>query len=159
MAKIKIGTVFYMPLNGKYAFGQYLYKHKMMGPIIQVFDYHKEDLEDLDIEVIIKSKILIPPIFTYLEGAIKEGDWGIVGYSEVKDFEFPNYLGYWSGDTQFEARMWFLWDGTNTKKLGDKLPAQYIDLEIRVIWPLHGVIERIKTGNNPYDKMKLQSLK
>jgi hypothetical protein len=153
MKRAKIGDYFCIPISDRYAYGQYVYQHKVMGNLILVLDYYTGDPHGFSVSVAKNASALFPPIFTYLVGAINEGIWEIVGYSSVETFKFPMFLNYWEGESRFDARMWFLWDGKKEIKLGSKLPEKLIELEIQVIWSLEELTKRIESGINPYQDM------
>lgn len=155
-AKLKLGDYFQIPLRDRFAYGHYIYLHETLGYLVKIFDYFTANPNQLNEKELATAPGLFPPVFTFLAGAISIGRWRVVGNSPVQGFELPKFLNYWSGESQYEARMWFLWDGAKTIKLGPSLPNQYKRLEIEVIWSLESLETRIESGINPYEKMILE---
>lgn len=157
MAKrsIRVGDVFQIPLSdGRYAYGQYVYRDPKHGPIIRVFDFIAEDEMEFE-EVrarLARAKLLFPPIITGVFAAIRTGMWKVIGRMPVDDFEYPNFLNVF--DERFQPISdWFLVTKDKTIRLGKKLPERYKNLELLVVWSPHDVVRRIETGENPYKEM------
>jgi hypothetical protein len=146
--KLIVGDIIEIPLsNRKKAYGQYLHKSKM-GPIIQVFDLTYRDKIELD--QIISSRPLFPPVITGLNAAIKTGLWKIVGNKPVLSFVHPKFVSTLYDQVTGKARIWFIWDGQSYSKVGAVLPAEYKKLEFLVVWDPKNVVDRIETGKTPF---------
>lgn len=152
--RIRVGDYFAINLDNSYAIGQYVYFHHIYGTLVRITDYLLSDLETFDIEEADTASNLFPPIFTFLTGAISDGIWKRIGHSAIVDFAYPSFISYFSGKDRFEANHWFLEKDGKVKKLGSRLPKQYLNLEVLVIWSIQELTSRIQTGVNPYDKAK-----
>ena|SRR5271157_2028440 len=146
---IKVGGVFEMPLsNGKRAYGQYVFRDKKMGPLIQVFNLITE--EQVDVSRLVNAGPLFPPIFTGLFAAINKGLWKPIGRMPDEKFVYPNFVNSHYDEKTGRAYMWFLWDGNRFLKIGPELPDKFKKLEYLVIWNPSNVIHRIESGTYPY---------
>jgi hypothetical protein len=144
----KEGDVFEIPLfNGEKAYGQYLF-HSKMGPIIQVFDLISTN--EMDVEKIILSKQLFPPVITGLYAAIKKGLWRVVGNRPIVNFIHPIFISTLYDQVSGKARIWFLWDGEEYKKIGHVLPEEYKKYEFLVVWDPLTIVQRIESGKMPF---------
>ena len=147
MKRAKVGDVFEIPLlDGRKGYGQYVFRDDNHGPLIQVYDLIVNNEEDIDIETIIESPALFPPVFTGVFAAIRQGLWKVVGNTPVKDFIYPKFVNTFWDDKTGKARSWFLWDGEKETKLGWELPEEYKNLEFEIVWDPHGISERIENG-------------
>jgi len=142
---VKIGDVFEIPLSdGRFAYGQYVFKDREMGPLIQVFDLISETkirIEQLEI-----ATPLFPPIITGVFAAIRVDMWRVIGRKAVENFVYPNFVSTFFDDKTGKARLWFLWDGEKSVPLGTKLPDKYKKLEFLLVWDPSDVVKRIETG-------------
>jgi len=144
----RVGTVFEITLsNNLRAYGQYAYKDKM-GPIIQVFNFITKERPDLN--VIVKSELLFPPVITGLFAALRTRFWIPVGFNEVKQFDYPGFISTFDNEKTGEAGIWFYWDGENSIRLGKTLPDKYKSKEFLMVWDPHDVVHRIETGEYPF---------
>jgi hypothetical protein len=150
-SKLKVGSIFEIPLSdGRRTFGQYVFRDKNNGPLIQVFDYF--DSSNVDAEQIARSKPLFPPIVTGLFAAIRTGMWNIVGFVPVTNFVYPRFIStLWGRDGK--ASKWFLWNGDEWIDLGDELLEEYKNLEFLIVYSPIDVVKRIETGVNGYRKL------
>ena len=147
---VRIGDIFDMPLkDGRKAYGQYVYKDKKQGPLIQVFDVMKTNTI-FDIETIKNAKPLFSPVITGLFVAIREGLWHVVGRIPINGFAYPNFVSAYYDYRTGNAYKWFLWDGEKYISIGNKLPEKYKKCEYLVVWSPYDVISRIETGKYPY---------
>ncbi|MCD4754139.1 MAG: immunity 26/phosphotriesterase HocA family protein [Anaerolineaceae bacterium] len=147
---IKIGDVFEIPLKGeRKAYGQYVFKDKNQGPLVQIFDIIGEDtIPNLD--DIRKAKPLFPPVITGINAAIRTGMWHIIGRLPIEDFVYPKFVSAHYDEKTGEAYCWFLWDGKQYSRIGIKLPKKYKHLEYLGGWSPYDVVDRIETGKYPY---------
>jgi hypothetical protein len=146
--KPKVGDIIEIPLsNGKKAYAQYLHKSKM-GPIIIVFGLIPDG--NIDLDKVILSKPLFPPVITGLNAAINSGLWIIVGNGPVNNFVHPKFVSTLYDQFTGKARVWFLWDGQRDIRIGAVLPREYKELEFLVVWNPKNVIDRIETGEIPF---------
>jgi hypothetical protein len=142
---VKVGDVFEIPLSdGRFAYGQYVFKDRKMGPIIQIFDLISEGR--IGIEQLETAHHLFPPIITGLFAAIRTGMWSIIGRKAVESFTYPNFVSTFFDDKAGKARIWFLWDGEKSVPLGTQLPDKYKKLEYLLVWNPPDVVRRIETG-------------
>jgi hypothetical protein len=149
--KIKLGDIFEIPLSeGKKAYGQYIFWDDKNGPLIQVFDLIVNSSHTLNLMEIEGATPLFPPVLTGLFAAIKNGLWKVVGNLPVKDFKYPGFISTFYDQKTGKARTWYLWNGRESIRLGDSLPAKYKNLEYLVIWSPFDISDRIETGEVPY---------
>ena len=142
---IKIGDIFEIPLSGgRFAYGQYVFKDRKMGPIIQIFDLISEGW--IGIEQLETARPLFPPVITGLFAAIRTGMWSIIGRKAVESFTYPNFVSTFFDDKTGKARLWFLWDGEKSVPLGTQLPDEYKKFEYLLVWNPPDVVKRIETG-------------
>jgi len=93
---------------------------------------------------------LFPPVITGLFAAIRTGMWKVIGYMPVEEFAYPKFVSTFSNEKTGEARVWFLWDGEKSTRIGSKLPEDYKEFEFLVVWSPYDVVHRIETGEYPY---------
>ncbi len=147
---VNVGDLFEITLSDKRkAIGHYVHWDEKYGPFIQVYDYIRNK-EDLNIEEVINTGYLFPPIITGLKAAVRSGLWSVVGKKPITEFRYPKFLrSHWNDKTGV-VRNWFLFDGVNTFSLGPVLPEEYKKLEYLVVWSPYDVIYRIETGKIPF---------
>ena len=151
--RIRVGDIFEIPLlDGRRAYGQYVYRDSESGPIVQIFDLILKETESFKIEMISKSRPLFPPVITGLFAAIRTGEWKVVGHLDVEDFVYPLFLSPLRGRDPFSVKKWYLWDGKRYTELGEALPEKYNTLEMTGVWAPFDLAKRIETGNNPNEK-------
>jgi hypothetical protein len=142
---IKVGDVFEITLSdGRYAYGQYVFRDQKMGPIVQIFDLISE--EHVSIGQLGSVRSLFPPIITGLFAAIRTGMWKVIGRRPVEGFAYQNFVSTLFDDKTGKARIWFLWNGEKSIKLGPQLPKEYKNLEYLMVWNPPDVVKRIETG-------------
>jgi len=147
----KIGDIIEIPLsNGKKAYGQYVFRDEKRGPLLQVYDLIIDSTTYVDMEDIVKAKPLFPPVITGLFAAIRTGLWKVVGNRPVKGFKYPGFISTFWNEKTGEAGVWYLWNGTESIRLGYRLPEEYKNLEFGVAWSPYDVADRIETGEYPY---------
>ncbi len=145
---IRIGDIVEIPLSDqKKAYAQYIIRDRM-GPIIQVFDYIALARPELDL--IVQSKLLFPPIITGLFAAIKAGFWKKIGSKKVGDILHPGFVSTLYDQETGRASIWFYWDGEKSTRLGPVLPIEYKNKEYLMVWDPHDVVHRIETGEYPF---------
>lgn len=149
----KIGDIFEIPLkNEKKAYGQFVFNDIEQGPLIQVFDLIVKngvqlEIQDIDINT---AHHLFPPVITGLTAATRSNLWRIIGNLPVKKFVYPKFVSAYYDEKTGEAYRWFVWDGQEYIRLGEKLPKKYKMLEYLVVWSPYDIAERIETGKYPY---------
>jgi hypothetical protein len=153
MKKPKIGDIFEIPLTkSRRSYGQYLYFSKM-GPIIQIFDVVSSN--EMNVDQIICSQPLFPPIIVGLFAAIKDKIWKVVGNKPIESFKHPLFVSNEYDQITGEARTWFIWNGQEYIKVGIKLPDRYKKLEFLVVWSSSSVVERIENRRMPFPYYEL----
>ncbi len=146
--KPKVGDVFQIPLSdSRMAYGQYMNLSKM-GPIIRIFDLISK--KDFSTKQIVACKLLFPPVITGLFAAIRDKMWIVVGNEPVSDFVQPRFVSTLYDQRTGNARIWFLWDGEKTTRIGSVLPSKYKELEFLIVWNPSNVVKRIKSGEMPF---------
>lgn len=81
---LRIGDVVEIPLSDqRKAYAQYIIRDRM-GPIIQVFKYIHIMRPELDL--ILNSGALFPPVITGLSAAVKTGFWKKIGSKRSRIF-------------------------------------------------------------------------
>ncbi len=151
--RLKIGDVFEIPLSdGRKAYGQYVRADKDNGPMIRIFDLITKD--NIQVDEIINTPNMFPPLIVGLRAAIKTGMWTILGNSPINDFDPPYFISAMYDSINDKMGMWYLWDRSKSEyiPLGYKLPGEYRELEQLVVWAAEDVAKRIETGNNPIDR-------
>jgi hypothetical protein len=153
-AIINVGEVFEISLSdGRKSYGQYVFFDKRNGPIIRIFDYFTKGEEVLDISKLDRGKLLFPPVYAGVGGAVKHDGWKVMGSMPVDDYIFLGFLYF---NTEIVTKPgepvrianWSLWDGENYIELGEKLPEKYQAFESVGISPARMIEERIETGFN-----------
>lgn len=119
-----------------------------MGPIIQVFAHI--DYERPELDLILNSGALFPPIITGLFAAVRTGFWKKIGSKKVESVHYPGFISTLYDQITREAAIWYYWDGEKSIQLGPKLPEEYITKEYLMVWDPHDVIHRIETGAYPF---------
>ncbi len=146
---LKIGDIFEMTLSDhRKAYGQYIYWDKKMGPLVQIFDLIFVD--EINLEDLAAAKPLFPPVITGLFAAVKTGLWNVIGNFPVKDFKYHPFVSTLFDQKTGEARIWFLWDGEKSIKLGYQLTASQKQLEYLTVWNPPNLMKRIETGEYPF---------
>lgn len=147
--KMKIGNVVEIPLsNGRKAYGQYVFWDKKMGPLLKIFDFIIT--ENINLESLESAEPLFPPIITGLFAAVKKGMWQVVGNFPVKGFEYPGFISTLYDEKTGKAGIWYLWNGTESIRLGGRLPQKYKNKEYLVVWSPFDIVYRIETMAYPY---------
>lgn len=152
---MQLGDVFAIPLpNGQTAYGQYVFRDKEWGPLIWVFDYLSEDEGDSEcvLEKLAGAGVLLGPVITGLGAAIRAGLWRIVGGLPISGFRYLGFLNVFSENNRPRGS-WSYWDGNEKRILGRRLPEEYKNVELLVVWDPKNLARRIATGENPYEKM------
>ncbi len=156
---VKIGDIFEIPIsNNRKAFGQYIYYDEKQGPLIQVFDYYLKNNEGVDLNSIVKSKMLFPPIIVGLTAAIRNKLWNIVGNKSIENFIYPGFVSTLRNPKTNEATIWFYWDGSKWINLGKKLKNEYKKKEFLAVYSPYDIPERIETGKKPYEELVLTNI-
>ena len=151
---VKIGDVFEIPLSDdRFAYGQYVFSDSKMGPLIQVFNLITKN--KIHIEKLGDVKPLFPPIITGLFAAIRTGMWKVIGRQAIKGFVYPNFISTFFDDKTGNARVWFLWNGKESVRIGSQLPDEYKKLEYLMVWSPQDVVKRIETGEYPFPYREL----
>jgi hypothetical protein len=156
---VKIGDILEIPLNdGRKTYGQYVYFDKELGGIMQVFDLIVDRSNEISFDELKDRKLLFPPIFIAgLYPIIRAGEWKIVEHTPVKNFTVPSFVStIWNPKTG-EASKWFLWNGEKDIPLEKELPEKYKRLEFLIHWSPYNLIERIRTGKNPYKELIMKN--
>jgi hypothetical protein len=149
--RLSLGDIFEIPLsNGRRAFGQYVFKDRM-GPVVLIFDVIAQPDEGIELESLDPSKMLFPPVFTGLQAAIRSGLWKVIGHRAVGQLLYPGFVSAHYNHKTGRYGTWYLWDGEEYRPLGQDLPQEYRTLERLIIWDPMDIIERIESGDNPYE--------
>lgn len=152
--QVKIGDIFEIPISdNRKAFGQYVYFDQQQGPLIQIFDYILKDDEKVDLNKIVESKKLFPPIITGLFAAIRAKLWKVVGNKDIENFVYPGFVSTLRKPKTNEATIWFYWNGSESIRLGRELSKEYKEKEYLAIHSPYDIPERIETGKNPYEEI------
>lgn len=148
MKRPKIGDIIEITLSsGEKVYGQYIIESKF-GPIIQVYEEKKYNPENID--NLVNSRLLFPPVIVGLFAAIKNQLWRIVDNRKVIIHGHPKFVSTIWNEKTGEAGIWSIWDGERFTGIGANLPTQYKDLEFLIIWPPQMIVERIETGKMPF---------
>ena len=148
MKRPKIGDIFEVPISqGRMAIGQYLLQSKM-GPIVQILGILPIDKND--IEELLLSKPLFPPVIVGLFAAIQKNMWRIIGNKKVTLIDHPKFISNIWNEKTGKAGFWTLWDGNKFYDIGHFLPSEYRELEFLVVWTPQSITERIETGKIPF---------
>ena len=151
--RVRVGDVFEIPLSdGRKAYGQYVFRDKKMGPLVQVFDLITEgDLPPEEVLERLKSaKPLFPPVITGVFAAVRTGLWKVIGRLPIREFTYPKFVSTFYDQKTGKARIWFLYDGEKDIRIGPELPEEYKQLEFLMVWSPYDVMYRIETGEYPY---------
>lgn len=149
--RLRPGDVFEIPLSdGRKAYGQYAFKDKM-GPIVLIFQNLTQPDEEPEIEELDPKKLLFPPVFTGLNAAIKANLWKVIVHRPIEKFEYPGFVSAHYNHEVGRYGNWYLWNGEEYRLLGQDLPEKYRSLERLVIWDPMDIVERIESGDNPYE--------
>ena len=143
---LDIGDCFRIPLNDRsFAFGQYVYCHPLMGPLVRIFAL-RSDTPDLPVGRLTGAPLLFPPIFVGLNPPVRLRRWQRIGTLPVGNFEFPRFRAS-SWLKPGPARDWRVWDGERYENIGD-LRDDLRSLEILCVHAYEDVETRILTGKN-----------
>jgi len=147
---VRVGDLFEITLSDRrVAIGHYVHRDDKNGPFIQVFN-SITNKDDMEIEDVVATGYMFPPIITGLKAAVRKGLWPIIGKRPVIDFKYPKFLRSFWNDKTGEVKNWFLFDGVNDFSLGPVLPEEYKSLEYMVVWSPLDVIYRVETGIIPF---------
>ena len=145
---IRIGDVVEIPLSDKKkAYAQYIVRDRM-GPIIQVFAHI--DFVRPELDLVLNSGALFPPIITGLFAAVRTGFWKKIGSKRVEEVRYPGFISTLYDQKTGEAAIWYYWDGEKSIRLGVELPEEYKTKEYLIVWDPHDVVHRIETGEYPF---------
>ncbi|GIV67076.1 MAG: hypothetical protein KatS3mg047_1469 [Bellilinea sp.] len=145
---IRIGHIVEIPLsNQRKAYAQYIIRDRM-GPIIKVFKHIGMEKPDLDL--IVNSGELFPPVITGLFAAVRTGLWTIIGSRRVENLQYPGFVSTFYNQKTGEATIWYYWDGKQSIRLGPVLPDEYKAKEYLMVWSPYDVMHRIETGEYPF---------
>jgi hypothetical protein len=144
----KIGDVLKIPLpDGRSAYGHYIFNDPQKGPLVQIFDLITN--RHVEIEELIDSKPLFPPIVTGIKHAVRSGRWKVIGNYPVTNFQYPKFL-MGVADSNGNVNTWWLWNGQKEICLGSNpIPDEYKSLELLWGWSLEKIEQRIQTGSDP----------
>jgi hypothetical protein len=146
----RIGDIFEIPVRDMHrAYGQYIFKDRQQGPLIQVFDLITTQ-PNIDIDDIQNAKPLFPPVITGLNAAIRTKLWNVVGNLPVRNFVYPKFVSAHYDEKTGEAYRWFIWDGETYIDVGTTLSDEQKKLEYLIVWSPYDVMTRIETGEYPY---------
>ena len=154
---LKIGDIFCIPLQtGQYAYGQLVFRDSTSEYpyqfMVRIFDFFSKEI--IDISELDTTRLLFPPVFTGLLGAIRDDAWYIIGRKPVEDFTFPLFRVCKFYDAPGKYDRWYLWDGQKETFLGE-LPENYRLLENLCLWGYELLRERIEerqqTGTDSMD--------
>jgi hypothetical protein len=139
----EVGDCFEIDLHdGRFAYAQYLYWHKLYGYLIQVFDL--VTAERLTIERLATASPMFRPVFTGLKGAITKGGWRRLGNLPIEGFVFPTFR--YTHSTQPGAHHdWNLWNGDAYIPVGTLAP-EHRSLELLCVSGYLALEERIANG-------------
>jgi hypothetical protein len=156
---VSIGDVFEIPLtDGRKAYGQYIYLDKL-GPIIRVFDYFTKPKEFVDLNKINISKLLFPPVYAGVGGAVRAGVWKVIGILSTNDYTFSGFISEiseipFNQNEPVRIKKWFFWDGKKFTELGKILPEKYQHYESQAVYPADMIAQRIETGFDMFEYPK-----
>ena len=153
--RIRVGDVFQIPLSdGRFAYGQYVYRDNRNGPIIRVFDVITEKEVEFDEirERLEHANLLFPPVITGVFAAVRTGLWKVIGHMSVDDFQYPNFVSVFDEGYK-PLGDWFLITEKDDIRLGKRLPDKYKNLEFLTVWSPYDIVHRIETGENSYEEM------
>ncbi len=145
-----VGDIVRIPLtHGRWGYCQFVHADPKFGPLIQVFDL----ITDAPIsapEEVASAQPLFPPVITGLFAAVSRGGWTVIGQLPVKDFKYHGFVSTFYDQNSGRAAIWFLWDGSDSIRLGDRIPPQHRGKEYLVVWDPSDVAARIETGEYPF---------
>jgi len=151
---IKLGDVFEIPLSdGRKAYGQYVYSDSG-GPIMRIFNYFTLPNEKLDLQAIDTKKLLFPPVYAGIMGAVRAKVWKVIGELPFDDYKFEGFLSEIKEIGTNKVKRWFFWDGKTSHDLGCSLPKKYVNFENTAVYPADMIAERIETGFNMFEYPK-----
>jgi hypothetical protein len=139
----EVGDCFEIDLHdGRFAYAQYLYWHKLYGSLIQVFDLVTS--ERVVIERLASARPMFRPVFAGLKAAITKGGWRLLGNLPVEGFVFPTFR--YTHSTQPGAHHdWHLWNGDAYISVGALSPEQR-SFELLCGWGYPSLEDRIANG-------------
>jgi hypothetical protein len=141
------GDCFSIPLpDGRFACGQYIQLHPLMGCLIRVFDLKLPEPPVL--KNVAFAGELFPPIFVGLNPPVRQKRWKKIGNLPIHDFRWPRFRSSFSSNKGVNDD-WNIWDGKDYKHVG-LLPEEGRKLEGLGVWPFDSVEERILTGRDPF---------
>jgi len=145
---IRTGDIIEIPLSDhKKGYAQYIIRDRY-GPVIQVFDCIT--FERPEINLILESKPLFPPVITGLFAAVRTGFWEKIGSRNIGEIPHPGFVSTFYDRQTGKAGIWFYWDGEKSISLGPKLPDVHKSREYLIVWDPHDVAHRIETGEYPF---------
>lgn len=145
---VKVGDIIEIPLTAdRKGYAQYVIRDRM-GPVIQVLNCIETSRPQID--YILESRPLFPPIITGLFAAIKSGYWIRIGNRIPIVNDYPGFMSTLYDQKTGEAGIWFYWDGEKSIRLGERLPKKYKEKEFLMVWDPHDVVHRIETGEYPF---------
>lgn len=151
---VKLGDVFEIPLtDGRKAYGQYVYRESG-GPIMRIFDYFTLPGEKPDLQEIDTKKLIFPPVYAGIMGAVRANAWKVIGELPFDDYKFEGFLNFIPEIGTNKIKLWALWDGETSHDLGSSLPKKYVKFETTAVYPADLIVERIETGFNMFDYPK-----
>ena len=150
-ANVQIGEVYEIPLvDGRHAYCQYVLYNRELGYMVRVFSLlAAQPIGTL--ETLRGSPLMFPPVFVALKAIVRADRWKRVGTLPVEDFSFPKFR-FTMGTKPGVYHDWSIWDGANTRKIGD-LPESQRTLQLKCISGCETIEERIATGSYRGDKM------
>jgi len=139
----EVGDCFEIKLrDGRLAYAQCLFWHKLYGHLIKVFDV--VTAEGMPIELLASARPMFRPVFAALKAGIARGGWRFVGNLPIGDFVFPTFR-YTHSTQPGTHHNWKLWDGEGYTDVG-VLSSEQRSLEILCAWGYQLIEERIENG-------------
>ena len=94
---------------------------------------------------------LPPPVFIGFGDAFTKGGWRVIGHARVDPFPVPRFRASF-GLKPGTYHDWKIYDGIVVRAIGDLLP-EFRSLEFLCGWSPQAIELRIRTGENPYDRI------
>ncbi len=150
MGKLKIGDVIEILLpQKKKAFCQYLFTDKI-AMIVQIFNMIVTRNKIVELQSILDSGNMFPPVAVMLKKALNHENWKVIGNLPIKDNTYHPFVSACFNSKTGKSGRWFLWNGNEHVLIGRRLTKKYKCLEYHVIWPAGSIVKRIVTREPPF---------
>jgi hypothetical protein len=138
----KIGSIYKIDLGDDcFAYCQIIAFNSQMGYLVRVFKYR--GIFESDVEEIIDSGELFPPVFVGVAMALRSKNWVRIKKLKISEEEIPFFRASNAAQLDINDDSWRIWDG-NSYSPPRRLSESEKALETCSVWGYLALNERIR---------------